>query len=297
MSGDKLNVRKLLEGDVSGDELEHIPRAFEIIGDIAMVELDEVARKHGELIAKAIMQLNRNVKVVLNKTGDVAGRFRVPEFAVILAKPEERDFPTIKKEFRPKKITETVHTEHGCRFLLDVSKVYFSSRLGFERKRIAEIVKDGERVLVMFAGVGPFAIVIGKNAKPREVIGVELNPHAVEYFRKNVVLNKVEGRVRVIEGDVAEVVPRLEGKFDRIVMPAPKNAPDYLELALEKVKKGGMIHLYTFAGEEEIESGDVIRKVEERCRNAGKDARVVFFRKCGAVAPYHYRVVVDLKVR
>ena len=242
------------------------------------------------------MQLNKNVKVVLNKVEDVSGKYRVPRYEVIAAKQNERNFSHIKKEFRPTKITETVHTEHGCKFLLDVSKVYFSARLSFERKRIAEMVRDGERVLVMFAGVGPFAIVIAKNANPAEVVGVELNPHAVEYFRKNVALNKVEDKVKVVEGDVAEIVPKLQYQFDRIVMPAPKDAPDYLEVALEKIKEGGMIHLYTFASEEEIESKDVVKRVEERCKKAGKKAEVVFFRKCGAVAPYHYRVVLDLKI-
>ncbi len=290
------DVREILAGKVDDKDMEHVPRAFEIVGDIAIVELDEVARKYAKLIAEAIMKLNKNVRVVLNKVEDVSGKYRVPKYEIIVARQEARDFSHIKKELRPSKITETVHVEHGCKFLLDVSKVYFSARLSFERKRIAEMVKDGEHVLVMFAGVGPFAIVIARKSNAAKVVGVELNPYAVSYFKKNVVLNKAQDKVEVVEGDVARVLPKMNSRFDRIVMPAPKNAPDYLELALKKIKKGGMIHLYTFASEEEIEGKDVVKKVETRCKKAGKKARAVFFRKCGAVGPYHYRVVVDIKI-
>jgi tRNA G37 N-methylase Trm5 len=107
----------------------------------------------------------------------------------------------------------------------------------------------------------------------------------------------VEHKIKIIEGDVAEVLPKMKEKFDRIVMPAPKDAPDFLELALEKVKNNGMVHLYTFASEEEIESKEIVRKVEQRCKEHGTNAKVVFFRKCGAVGPYHYRVVLDIQVK
>ncbi len=288
-------IYEFLKDRVNEKDIDHIPRAFEIVGDIAVVELDKVAKKYAEVLARAIMRLNKNVKVVLNKTEDVSGRYRVPKYEVIMAKEEERGFSHIKKEFRPERITETVHTESGCRYLLDLAKVYFSSRLAYERKRIADQVKDTEHILVMFAGVGPFAINIAKRRNV-SVVAIELNPHAVEYFKKNVVLNKVEHRIKIIEGDVAEILPKMKEKFDRIVMPAPKDARDFLELALEKVKKGGMIHLYIFASQEEIESKEVVKKVEQRCGNQGYDAKVVFFRKCGAVGPYHYRVVLDIKL-
>ena len=289
------DVRELVVEKIDKKDIEHIPRAFEIVGDIAIVELDKVAKKYAEVLAQAIMQLNKNVRVVLNKTEDVSGKFRVPKYEVIMAKEEERDFSHIKKEFRPKKITETVHTESGCRYLLDLAKVYFSSKLGFERSRITSQVKDNEHILVMFAGVGPFAINIAKKRNV-SVVAIELNPHAVEYFRKNLVLNKVEHKIKIIEGDVAEVLPKMKEKFDRVVMPAPKDARDFLELALEKVKNNGMVHLYTFASHEEIESKEVVRKIEQRCKEHGTDAKVVFFRKCGAVGPYHYRVVLDIKL-
>ncbi len=103
----------------------------------------------------------------------------------------------------------------------------------------------------MFAGVGPYPIVIAKLARPKEVVGVELNPHAAEYFRKNVRLNKVEDVVKVIEGDVGEVVPKLPGQFDRIVMPAPYSAESFIHLLRGKVRRGGFVHYYTFDSQNE----------------------------------------------
>jgi tRNA (guanine37-N1)-methyltransferase len=270
-----VSLKEDLREKMSEEELKMLRRSFEIIGDIAIVEIPEELFSKKEIIVQAILQRHRHLKTILRKVGEVNGIYRVAKYEIVYGEK-----------------TETIAREHGCRFLVDPTRVYYSSKLATERARIAGLVKEGERVLVMFAGVGPYAIVIAKLAKPSEVIGIELNSAAVEYFRKNVKLNKAEN-VRIYEGDVNEIVPRLEGEFDRILMPAPYSAENFVHLLRGKVRKGGFVHYYTFESEnfEEL----LAKKVEGIFLKSGIIAKAVFMRRCGSFAPYVNRYVVDLQ--
>ncbi len=267
----------MLKGIASDEELNKIRRSFEIIGDVVIIDIpDEVIHLKDEII-KAILKKHKRVKTILRKVGEVNGVFRIAKYEIIYGNE-----------------TETIVKEYGCRFFVDPTKVYYSVKLSGERERIARLVKEGERVLVMFAGVGPYAIVIAKLAKPSEVIGIELNPKAAEYFRENVRLNKVENKVKVYEGDVRRLLPSIEGKFDRVLMPSPHIAENFIFTLKNKIKKGGVIHYYTFAGKEE-EDGILPRKVAGLFKEHGLEVEVENVRACGNYAPYVYRYVLDLK--
>lgn len=287
-----MNIKQALSGKLSAEELKLLPRAFEVVGDIAILEIPGELLGKKEIMANAVLAVQKNVKVVLNKTGEVEGIFRVPKMEVIVSMP--REFASVPKKFIPKALTETVHRESGCRYKIDVSKAYFSARLSGEREKIASQVKNGEKILCLFAGVGPFAILPAKR-KNVKVTAIEINPNAVKYLRENIEMNKVADKVEAIPGDVAEVLPKLRGKFDRIIMPAPKNAADFLELALTKAKKGAIIHLYTFAQIEEI--GALPELIKARCKAAGKKVEIIDVRKAGEVGPYNYRMAVDINVK
>lgn len=269
-----MGIKDYLRGKVGDEDLNRVVRGFEMIGDVVIVNIPDEIIHLKDLIVEAILR-NHKVKTILRKVGEVSGEFRIASYEVLYGGE-----------------TETVAKEFGCRFLVDPTKVYYSSRLSSERGRIARMVGEGERVLVMFAGVGPYAILIAKLSKPREVVGVELNPKAAEYFRINVRMNKVEGIVKVYEGDVRDVVPRLEGRFDRIVMPAPYSAREFVHLVRDKIEKGGYVHYYTFAGEEE----DLTREIVKLFKRHGMIVNVLNVRECGSFAPRVYRYVLDLKV-
>ncbi len=287
-----MNLKDALSGKLSSDEIDDVGRSFEVIGDIGIIELDEALVPKKREIAEALVSVQKHLKVVLMKTGDVCGKFRVPEYEVVY-ESKDRNFSWVPKGFRPSRATETVHREHGCRFKVDPACAYFSSKLASERGRIRDMVQDGERILCLFAGVGPFAIVAARGHDVR-IVGVEVNPAAVAFFRENVAMNKVSDKVDVILGDVGEVLSDVCGTFERIMMPAPKNACDYLEDALGKAKIGAFVHFYCFLSEEEIEGA--AEMISLRCRKAGYRVEVLLVRKCGNIGPYHYRVVVDFKV-
>ncbi len=273
-----MSLKEMLKDKVSKEELSKLRRSFEIIGDVVIIDIPDEIIHLKDLIIEAILKKHKHVKTVLRKVGEVGGIYRVAKYEVLYGGE-----------------TETIVKEHGCRFLVDPTKVYYSVKLSGERERITKLVKPGERVLVMFAGVGPYAIIIAKHAKPSEVIGVEINPKAVEYFRENVKLNKVEDIVKVYEGDVREIVPKLEGKFDRILMPSPHTAEEFVDVVAGKIKEGGYIHYYTFAGEEE-EDEILPNRVKELFMANGVEVEVEKVRSCGNFAPYVNRYVLDLKV-
>lgn len=270
-----MSLKEALKDKLREEELKILRRSFEIVGNVAIIEIPDELMHRSDLIVSAILSRHKNVKTVLRKVGEVSGAFRVAKYEKLHG--EE---------------TETIAKEYGCRFLVDPTKAYFSSKLSTERERIAKLVKDGERVLVMFAGVGPYAIVIAKLSKPREVVGVELNSVAVDYFRKNIKLNKVTNVV-AIEGDVAEIVPKLEGKFDRILMPAPYSAKDFVHVIKGKIVEGGFVHYYTF--ESENCEHELPKKVEEFFLQNQMVVKTKFMRRCGNFAPYVNRYVLDLK--
>ncbi|WP_230972166.1 class I SAM-dependent methyltransferase [Archaeoglobus neptunius] len=268
----------MLKGKLSDEEIRMVRRSFEIIGDVVIIDIpDEILHRRKEIVA-AILARHKHVKTILRKVGEVDGVYRVAKYE-----------PVYGGE------TETIVKEHGCRFAVDPTKAYYSVKLSGERERIARQVRKGERVLVMFAGVGPYPIVIAKLARPKEVIGIELNPAAVDYFRKNIRLNKVEEVVSVIEGDVEDVVPGLPGKFDRVVMPAPYSAENFIHLLKGKVTDGSIIHYYTFESEniENRLSEIVARKFREH----GINVDVIKIKKCGNFAPYVNRYVADVEVK
>ncbi|MFH1786939.1 MAG: class I SAM-dependent methyltransferase family protein [archaeon] len=219
------SIMEVLRGRLPEGELKEVTRAYDVIGDIAVLLIKPELEKRERLVAEAILKVHKNVKTVVKRLGKVEGEYRV------------RDVEFLAGEKR----TETTHREHGCRYLLDVSKVFFTPRLATERLRVAKKVKKDETVLDMFAGVGPFAVLIAKTSGAR-VIAVEINPDAVEYMRKNVGLNKVDSLVEVREGDARDVCRGF--KVDRVVMNLPKMAEGFLPVALGVLKPEGVVHYH-----------------------------------------------------
>jgi tRNA (guanine37-N1)-methyltransferase len=248
--------------------------AHDVIGSIAILEIDRSLRKYRFALARAVMAQNAHIKTVLMKQGGHEGRLRTQRMGFVMGK----------------RTKETEHRESGVRLMLDVEKVYFSPRLAGERLRVARQVKDGERVLVMFSGCGPYCFVIAKHARPKEVIGVELNANGHRYALKNKALNKAAD-VSLLRGDVRRIVPSL-GAFDRIAMPLPKGGEDFLDLAFTTARKGCIIHFYDFLHETEIPGGAEEKIVAAAKRNK-KKATILGTVRCGQQKPYTFRTCTD----
>lgn len=263
----QMSLRELLKDKLQEEKLWLVPKGFEVIGDIAILNLPPSLYDEKHLIAQALISQSKKVKVVLLKKNKLAGEKRTAEFEILIG---DR--------------TTTIHKENDCLFNVDIARTYFTGKLYFERSRIAGEVKDGEDILVLFCGVGPFLIPIAKK-KRVNIIGLEKNPFACALFRKNAELNHIDADI--ILGEANSICNIFRKRFDRIVMPTPYGQDHFLSLARLLLKPGGIVHFYTF--KKDFEISHFKRMLEEL------GWHIDFYRDCGSVAPRVSRYVFDLK--
>lgn len=244
---------------------------FDIIGDIALLPL---FTRNAERTAKKLMSEHKNIKSVYIKSEKVKGRLRKQKLKFLAGE----------------KIKETIHKESGCLMKLNIEDTYFSPRLSNDRLIIAKQVKKGEKVLVMFSGIGPYAIVIAKHSKAKEIYAVEINRKASEYAEENVELNRLNN-VRIIQGDVKKVVPKLKIKFDRIIMARPQLKETFLETAFKVSKKGAIIHFHDFLWQEEIPE-----RISYYKKTYKNKLKLLGWKKSGDISPRRFRIRIDFKV-
>lgn len=278
----KGSLKDNLSKSLTKVEMEFVKTAHDVIGNIAIVEIPKDLESRQKLIAETLLRVNTNVKTVLKKADIHEGVFRTQKMTFLAGENTK----------------ETVYKENNVRLKLDVEKVYFSVRLSNERKRIMELVKPGEEILVMFSGCAPYPIVLAKNTKAKHILGIEINPEGHKYGLMNLGLNKIKN-VDLICGDVHTVIPGLKEKhkrlsYDRIIMPLPKTADEFLGDALEVARKGTIIHFYDFLHLDKFD--EAIKKIDAACKKRKMDYKVHDIFKCGQHAPHIYRICVDFEI-
>lgn len=277
-------LRKNLAGTLSSEELSKIYNSFDVVGDIAIIRLPHTSLDNAKAAAKGIMSIHRNVKTVLLQASPVAGDLRLRHLTHVAGENK----------------TSAIHKESGCFFSVDLAECYFSPRLSHERMRIASMVETGETVVNMFAGVGCFSIVIAKHSSVAEVFSIDVNPAAVRFMQENVRLNSVYGKVIPLLGDSKEIVnSRLQHVAERVLLPLPEKAPEYLPCAVSALKSsGGWIHYYCFehATKKENPSEKVKRKVAEALGEAGVSFEIPLVRVVRSTGPNWYQLVADIRV-
>lgn len=254
--------------------IPQIPGAYELIGDIAIIDQHE---ENAMEIANILLH-HKNIKTVMQAASAVSGEYRTRELTHLAG--ENR--------------TETLYRENGCRYLLDVSKVYFTPRLSTERMRIADQVKDGDKVVDMFAGVGPFCILVAKRFPRAQVIAVDKNPMAIKYLRENVRLNKVRN-IEIKEGDARHEVKSISDA-DHVIMNLPHSGSEFLDAAFGIIKRGGIIHLYAISHEDDL-FGGILRDIENYACKAGFKVIPLDKRIVRPYAPYQYNICIDFQVK
>lgn len=269
----KEGFKEALTKRLNNLELKKIKTSMDILGTIAILEIDKGLRTKQKLIARTLLKTNESIKTVVRKKGEHQGVYRTQDY----------DYLAGEKTF------ETIHRENGASFFLDIRNAYFSPRLSTERLRICKQIKKKETVLVMFSGIGAYPLVLAKNTQAKEIYGIEINPDACEYAEKNLQLNKTTN-IFLRCGDVREVVPHLGKTFDRILMPLPYEAERYFPLLPSISKKGTIVHYYAIAKEEEFPTQ------KQKVINAFPKAIIKDVVKCGQPKPRTYRICVDFEL-
>ena len=272
-----LSFRDALKSKLSPSEQSLAIYSFDVLGDLALIEIPSSLAKRRALIGKTLLETNPRLNKVFEKVGEHEGKFRVEKIRWVAGE----------------KSPETFYTEWGCTFRVNPGEVFFNPRLSTERQRAASFVKKNQTVAVFFGGVGPYAIEIAKHAFPKKVYSIEWNPLAKKSLLENISRNKVGAIVVPLMGDVKKIPPRRE--CDHIIMPAPDNAIEFLPHAIKWLSpKGGLIQCYTFVSRDNADA-----EVREKVSTVlGKNIpfKIVFTRKVSDFSARMLQVCVGIKV-
>jgi tRNA (guanine37-N1)-methyltransferase len=247
--------------------------AYEQIGDIVIIDRYESEAKR---VADVLLRQNK-IRTVLQAETSISGEYRTRGLSILAGERK----------------TETIYTENGCKYMIDLAKVYFTPRLATERLRVASQVHEGDLVVDMFAGVGPFSILIAKRFPRTRVIAIDKNPDAIRYLGENVKLNKVKN-IEIREGDAREEIRGLKGA-DHVIMNLPHSGLEFLDAAMGILKKGGIIHFYAIAHEDDLFDG-LLKKIGEIAHGMNLRITQVNKRVVRPYAPYQYNICIEFQV-
>jgi len=273
-------LKKALTGLINEAEIQLLYGGFDIVGNIAVIKIPDSLMSKKKIIATALLDRVKPVKTVLMQSTPVSGDFRTRNLELIGGDDK----------------TTAEYREHGCIFKVDLATAYFSPRLSTERQRIAELVQPGETVANLFAGVGAFSIIIAKKVPETRIYNIDINPKAHQQSIENIRINKVKENVIPILGDARSVVSQIKGKAERVLMPLPEKAAEYLNDVIDVLKPPfGIVHYYThtYASRRENAFEEPGKEVENVIRNR---YTIVSQRIVREVGPRWYQVVLDLKV-
>jgi caffeoyl-CoA O-methyltransferase len=133
--------------------------------------------------------------------------------------------------------------------LAEMEKHAYENRVPIADREVARFLEitamamSARRVLEIGMAIG-YSVVHLLNGMPEdgEVVTIEPNDEMIsraeDYFERLGLRN----RVRIEKGKALDVIPRLEGPFDMLYLDAVKEEyADYLELALPKLRVGGVV--------------------------------------------------------
>lgn len=258
---------------------------YSVIGHVLHLNLRDHLQPYKKLIGQVYLDKVKNIRCVVSKVNVIESTFR--NFHMELLAGEQDTKVQVK--------------QNGARFEFDFTDVYWNPRLSTEHSRVIDLLRDGDVLYDIFAGVGPFAIPAAR--KGCTVIANDLNPHSYTWLNHNVTLNKVSDRVTTYNMDGREFIQKVMGetlvkhladdKHVHVCMNLPALATEFLDAFVgllsgrenlnEEVKNCHVkIHCYCFVKGEEGVTG-AKQKVEDGLgRPVERDVQVSFVRN---VAP------------
>jgi len=295
-------------------------RSYNFFGNLVIVNFPrDVSKSEKKKFAQNLMKKNSAIKTILEKSGNFKGRLRKMKTSWLAGE----------------KTKEVIYNENGCTFKFDVDETYFSPRLSNERKEVASYIKKGENVLVMFAGVAPFPIVIAKNSHARKVCSNELNKKANQYAELNIKLNKVVNKVELIPGDIKKVAEKIKECWETNLpkkIPPPSSRQETLclppletksktitynkkkiprkfdviimprpQLKDSFLKQAFMLskkgtRIYYYDFCKEDEMDKIANKIKTEAKRYKKKIKILKIKNAGEIAPYKIRCRIDFKI-
>ena len=212
--------------DLPAEVRAALPRAFDLVGDIVLVRLPPPVAPWADRVGAALLEFVPGARVVGWDRG-VHG-------------PERRR--SVHRIAGSGGWT-TRHRENGIALDVDVERAYFSPRLAGEHRRVASLVRPGERFLDLACGVGPFALLAARPGRAAAVVGVDHNSAAIALAKGNAERLGLGGRVEFVEADLQAFVAA-GARFDRVVFNLPLEGIKYLTSVIGAVERGGTLLYY-----------------------------------------------------
>jgi tRNA (guanine37-N1)-methyltransferase len=294
-----VSVREALGKLIPSEKAQLMYHAYDIIGDVAIVKVPNKLDDYERLVGEAFHQARPDLKAVFRVIGKTEEIERTRKLRLIWSKLS----PSNMGEAELENLARTVYREYGCRFIVDVRKVFFTPRLSHERMTIARQVRPGEVIVNMFGGIGTYAIIIAKTCPGVDKIyTVDISPISHELAKENVNINKCWEKVIPILGDARTVCrDQLKGTCSRAIMPLPEQATSYLDSAIEALKEGieCVVNFYCeISGKHvEIEVHRVVDETKSRIGDCGaKRSDAVRWRIVREVGTRRYHIAVDFTV-
>jgi tRNA wybutosine-synthesizing protein 2 len=280
----KKKLAEKLDGVLTADELSILPRGFQTLGNIIIVKLNSELSDKSKIIGEAYLDLLPKMRSVYLNKGRVVGSYREPENIEFLA---GEDNPIVE------------HKEHGIKYRFNVTKIMFSQGNLRERRFLATLVKKGEIVVDMFAGMGYFSLPIAKHSEVVQIYSIELNPTSYKTLLENIKINHLEDKITAINGDCKKEVLKLSNsgiRADRVTMgvfPAPK---DYVKEALSLTQEEGTMFHY-----EGVVEKDTYISLFEEFAEIGQEEQYICdlksHRFVKSYGPNLFHTVLDIFVR
>ncbi|XP_028995105.1 tRNA (guanine(37)-N1)-methyltransferase [Betta splendens] len=256
LSYDNLKSEEVLEA-VLPQGLD-VTSGFSRVGHIAHMNLRDHQLPYKNLIGQVIMDKNSGITCVVNKTNIIDSTYR--NFKMEILAGEEDMIAKVK--------------ENGVTYEFDFSRVYWNPRLSTEHQRVVQLIKRGDTVFDVFAGVGPFAVPAARAGA--SVFANDLNPESYRWLQHNCKLNKVESRVQTfnldgrvfIQGPMKQEMPALlkANASVHVVMNLPALALEFLDAFKGLLKQEThrdvnlpTVHCYGFSKDDNPEK-DVVQR-------------------------------------
>jgi len=273
-------LKKSLESILTPSESSELISAFDQIGDIIIVRIPDSLLVKKKIIGETLLKEVKIARSVFYQSSPVEGDFRTRDLEVLAGEDK----------------TETEYKEFGCKFTVDVKNAFFSPRLSTERERIANLIKDDEVVVNMFAGVGMFSVMAAKK-KRCTVYSIDINPTASRLCEKNIQANKLIGKIISINGEASQIIKeQLQNKSDRTLMLLPERSDEFLESAINATKNGGIIHYYSHIhADKKSDAGRLSEKHFLQVTPVNAD--ILGSKIVRPVGPRYYQTVVDVRIK
>jgi tRNA wybutosine-synthesizing protein 2 len=274
------DLRARLEGLLS-DEL---PRGYQLVGKVLLLRLKPSLLRHRKTVGRAVLDILPYVHAVFLIKGmkDVERR---PVLELLAARPGPHAGP----------LSQTIHSEHGCRFMLDLRKVMWAAGNKGEKLRLLKLVRRGETIVDMFAGIGYWSIPIAKHSKVKRIYAIDINPNATEFLRRNAIMNGVESKIEVLQGDCRLFAKPLKGTADRIIMGYLQDTEKYLPAAFAMAKPQATLHFHRAVPVRKVDA--IKEKIARIAAKHGRKVKFLAVRRVKGYAPAVDHLVFDIKVQ